>query len=233
MRICPYCKSDSGKEIKRKVSCSNCGEQIYVRNGIAVTEREKEIIDWQKYMEFLVPDIEKIRKDVESELTKRFGQPPSAHDLVWGMFNFIVTKLREPKDLSILYLNMATFLEKEGKHEQAKKCKRESTKMELLEWNKSEWTNSVMVENCNDDFVCKECKSKHHKKMSIQEAIENIPVPVEECSNKNCRCRLRYVSKFEEMEDHNELDNNITITVNSKIKKKGLLDRILEKWLPS
>lgn len=191
--ICPYCEKDLLKEVKRKANCPYCNKVFFVRNGNLLTEREKEICDWQKYMEFLVPDIARIRLDVEGQLTKRFGKEPSAHDLIWGMFNAIVPKLRKESDLSIIYENMATFLDSENKTEQAIQLRKKSLKMTILDFKTSPFTHNLEIVNYNDGFVCAKCKRINNKTMTLDEAYQNPPIPVSTCSNKKCRCSVSYM----------------------------------------
>lgn len=214
--ICPYCKADFGKQITRKVVCKNCGKTVFVRSGNTVTEREKEILDWQRYMDFFVPDIIEIRKTVEKDLVKRFGKEPSSGDLVWGMFNYIVLKLKEPRDLSSLYENMAIFLESEGKYENANNLKRQSLKMRLVDYKDGGWADKVVIKNHNDGFVCIECKNYEGKEMSLDEAIKNPPLPIEVCANKKCRCSVEFVSKYD-----NESNSAMEIKIDIASKNKG------------
>lgn len=227
---CPYCNKDLGKEIKRKISCPFCKKVIYVRKGSVVTEREKEIVDWQAYMEFLVPDITLVRIEVEKELTEKFKKQPDSGDVVWGMFNYIVTRLREPRDLEILYENMATFLESEGKHAESNKLKQQAFKMKMLDFKKSNFYKFIKLKNSNDAFVCEECNKFNDKKISIEEAYKNPPLPILTCSNKQCRCTIDFVSMYDE-QDGTSKDRDYTITINLKKedKKKGLLSKIIGK----
>jgi predicted nucleic acid-binding protein/DNA-directed RNA polymerase subunit RPC12/RpoP len=220
--ICPYCKADFGKQITRKVVCKNCGKTVFVRSGKTVTEREKEILDWQRYMDFFVPDITKIRQAVEKDLTKRFGKEPSSGDLVWGMFNYIVSKLKEPRDLSSLYENMATFLETEGKSKEADGLKRQALKMTIADYKSSDWTDEIKIKNHNDDFVCEQCKKHNGKIMTLDEAFKEPPVPIETCSNKKCRCSVEFISKYSE-ESNSRDSNEIVITIKKENNTLGSL----------
>jgi len=210
---CPYCNKDLGKEIKRKIACPSCGKTIYVRHGNPVTEREKEIFDWQLYMDFLVPDINEIRNSVEKRLTERFRKQSSASDLVWGMFNHIITKLRKPDDLSLLYQNMATFLESEGKHQQADNLKRESLKASIVGFRDSSFEHIIKIRNKEDGFVCEVCKKLNGKAFTLDEGTKEPPVPVLGCQNKMCRCWADFVMKDEGESNNENTDREIVITI--------------------
>ena len=229
--ICVYCGKDVGKEIKRKMDCPYCKKTLYIRQGKVVDEREKEIFDWQKYMDFLVPDIEAVRAAVEEDLTKRFKQKPSSHDLIWGMFNYIVLRLKKPSDLEIIYLNMAQFLESEGKLKHAIEVKRQAGKMQIASFMESDMYKYVKIVNYEDDFVCPECKKENNKLIPIKEALENPPLPIHNCKNKKCRCRYDFISKYDdEYEKLNpnsisERDEEIVIPVKLKSSKNKISGR--------
>lgn len=196
--ICIYCGKNVGKEIKRKMDCPHCKKTLYIRQGKVVDEREKEIFDWQKYMDFLVPDIEAVRTTVEKDLTQRFKQKPSAHDLIWGMFNYIILHLRKPGSLEIIYLNMAQFLESEGKPEQAIEVRRQAGKMQIASFMESDSYKYVKIKNYDDGFVCSECKKENNKIISIKEAFNNPLLPIHNCTNKKCRCTYGFVSIYDD-----------------------------------
>jgi hypothetical protein len=196
--ICVYCGKDVGKEIKRKMDCPHCKKTLYIRQGKVVDEREKEIFDWQKYMDFLVPDIESIRTKVEKDLTQRFKQKPSSHDLIWGMFNHIVVNLREPGSLETIYLNMAQFLESDGKLKQAVEVRRQAGKMQIASFIESDIYKYVKIKNCNDGSVCSECKKENNKIIPIREALKDPLLPIHNCTNKKCRCTYDFISKYDD-----------------------------------
>jgi hypothetical protein len=195
---CVYCGKDVGREIKRKMDCPYCKKTLYIRRGKVVDEREKEIFDWQKYMDFLVPDIESVRTTVEKKLTERFRQQPSAHDLIWGMFNYIVIHLRKPIDLETIYTNMAQFLESEGKIKHAVEIRRQANKMKIASFLESDFYEYVRVKNYEDDFVCAECKKENDMIIPIKEAFKDPILPIHNCSNKKCRCRFEFISKYDD-----------------------------------
>ena len=191
--ICPNCNEKIPKQITRKVSCPFCKKPIYVRQGKLVTEDEKFIIDWQKYMDFFVPDVTKVRENVERTLTEKFGAKPSPRDLIWGMFNHIVIRLRNPDQLNIIYLNMATFLGEEGKRKEADEILRLANKMSVMGSMKIGFDKGILLKNADDDFVCEECKKINGKVMGLQEAYVNFPLPISACKNKICRCRYEFI----------------------------------------
>jgi len=221
---CVCCGKDVGKEIKRKMDCPFCKKTLYIRHGKVVDEREKEVFDWQKYMDFLVPDIESVRLAVEKELAQRFKQQPSAHDLIWGMFNYVVVHLRKPSDLEILYTNMAQFLESEGKVKQAVEIRRTANKMQIASYIESDIYEYVKIKNYEDGFVCSECKQENNKIVPIKEALKNPELPIHNCSNKKCRCRFDFISKYDDeykklnLNSDKEITNEIVIPIKLKME---------------
>lgn len=198
---------------------------MYVRNGLVITEREKEIQDWSKFMDFLVPDIIPIRTTVESELRKRFKEEPASGDVVWGMFNYIVPRLHKYSDLSILYDNMALFLNKEGRKIEALEMLRMKCKMDIEDLREHDFYTAVIIRNKDDDFVCETCKKENGKRLSLDEALEKLPLPIHACTGSYCRCWLDAVTTYED----NPLPKNFTIRIEREPeKKRGLLGTLLK-----
>ncbi len=226
--VCPYCKKDVGREIKRKIICRFCNKNIFIRQGKVVSEREKEIIDWQRYMDFLVPDINQIRRAVEQSLSKRFGSDPSSHDLIWGMFNYIVARKRNAGDLETLYSNMAIFLDSEGKHTQAADFKKQAFKMKIIDLRRSDIYIGVTIKNREDDFVCEECVKLQNKTFTLAEAFQTPPLPVTDCLNKQCRCWSDFRTKYDDVSKVSETTNTqtISIEIEKPQKKKSLLKQL-------
>jgi len=226
--ICVCCGNDLGKEIKRKIDCPFCKKTLYIRRGKVVDEREKEIFDWQKYMDFLVPDIESVRLAVEKELTQRFKQQPSAHDLIWGMFNYVVIHLKKPMDLETIYTNMAHFLESEGKEKHAIETRRMANKMQIASYLEIGSYEYVKIKNYEDGFVCSECKQENNKIVPIKEAFKNPELPIHNCSNKKCRCRFDFISKYDDEykklnpNSDKETANEIVIPIKLKVEQQNL-----------
>ena len=186
--ICPYCNNDTGKVITMKKKCPVCTKVIFVRNGKVVTDEEKFIIDWQKYMDFMVPDIEALRFDVEKTLEARFGKEPGAPDLIWGMFNQILLKLSDPWDLSIIYRNMAKFRQSEGNKDAYIKLMKTAMCLEVRDSAEKGWANNIVIKNIDDGLVCDECKIINGKIYPVKEALANFPLPHNKCTSDACRC---------------------------------------------
>jgi len=228
---CPYCQKDIGKQITRKINCIFCKKTIYVRQNKAITEREKEIFDWQKYMDFLVPDIEEIRQVVEKNLTQRFHSEPSVRDLIWGMFNYVLLHLKKPDDLSIIYQNMSQFLKYEGKIEQAKEMMRQVFKMRIMSSMEHGWDKSVKIQNYQDAFVCSECKKYNNQVFLLNDAYKEVPLPIHNCTNKECRCTFEFISKYDnEINTSNSdiiVQLNTSNTIHSNIKSNYLPIKVI------
>jgi hypothetical protein len=224
--ICPNCFEIIPKQITRKMSCPFCKKVIYVRQGKPVTDGERFIIDWQKYMEFLVPDITKIRETVERALILQFGTSPSPRDLIWGMFNHIAARLRNPNQLEIIYMNMATFLTEEGDRKGADELSRSAHKMSVLKSIEIGFDKGVLFKNAEDDFVCEECKKINGTMMSLQEAYENFPLPVSTCTNKKCRCSHEYL--YEPLADKMEAGESKDIKNKSQKSPFNIIKKIFK-----
>ena len=51
MNNCPYCQKALSETLKRKARCPFCGQTIFVRNSIMVSEYQSNKVDWLKRVE--------------------------------------------------------------------------------------------------------------------------------------------------------------------------------------
>lgn len=181
---CPHCKATLDPMPQHKKKCPSCGKDIYVR-----TDPFKKVKILVNYADALSTDIianmeikEKEYRVAEKELTQKFKTSPSRSDILWSIIAKLqmeAMKKEQWQQLNSLYFTQAEFLHKQGKGYShilkiAMKCQLEHmksmdiTKMEILA------------------SLCNKCASINGRKMSVEEALEVIPLPPEDCENIAC-----------------------------------------------
>lgn len=181
---CPYCFVELEKRPTRKKKCPHCEEYIYVRKGILTTEEEANIIDILNRLEPYGVD-QKLFAKHHQELSKQFGFKAPANDTVWRILNTLVAEKKDYFDKKNIYLEMAHLVQMEGKN--PKQHLANAAKMDLLD-NRENGYEQVQINNCNDDLVCKSCRSLEGKTFTIEEAMSEMPIPNLCQSDDGCRC---------------------------------------------
>ncbi len=220
-RCCPYCGTVFDSVPTRKRKCPSCGKAVLVksrfpdRRKVLVTEEQAQSIahEWADYHQdnklarrlqtYGVTDSEK--RQVEIELTERFGQAPSRADLAWGAANLKTEQAMRKHDLealSHLYWFMSRQLFEEGRDyfavaQDSERC--------YLQYLRNMGFAKVKVIGANDDFVCPACAAVQGKVFTIQQALKTMPIPVKECTSgadgdhkktgrRSGLCRCSYVA---------------------------------------
>ena len=81
-------------------------------------------------------------------LSNKFGQVPNDHDLIWSIFNNLITKNSDLHTLKMIYYQMALFLNEEGKD--TYDMLKQSIKMELMRYN----SLSAGIYKISNNFSC-------------------------------------------------------------------------------
>jgi hypothetical protein len=118
----------------------------------------------------------------------------SKKDKKWQSFNLKLKEQMRANDfwgLSATYYEMAAFLDKQGsKFEHLKQIgdemKREAFKQDVIAEMKGGYLTKI--ETYANSTACEECKKRSGTLVSVKEAINNMPVPFKECTNKYCSC---------------------------------------------
>ncbi|MDZ7799032.1 MAG: hypothetical protein U5L76_05560 [Patescibacteria group bacterium] len=137
------------------------------------------------------------KKDFEKErvsLSKKFNKPAEDNDVLWSIYNKIVSQSNNLRKLHGVYYEMALFLNKEGKD--CTKISQQSQKMYLLSLKESGVVKGVEI---LADIGCKECKKLHGNKYTLDEALEKMPIPNPNCTHTFTKkgkpfCRCTYLS---------------------------------------
>lgn len=199
--VCPYCSQVLETRPKRKKKCPSCGNYIYVRTtqrifpSTLLTSEDADVADHFRMVECLgleERDFTKTRDD----LAKRFGVPPSGGDVLWALSNRLAVQLMKGQDLgalNLLYFDMALFAQKQG--EDVVTFRQQAARTELLR-HKQGGIKRVEILPAND--ACKACEGQRGKTFTIDEALEQMPIPFRECtfelvSGKPGWCRCTYL----------------------------------------
>lgn len=132
-------------------------------------------------------------------LTKQFGKEASVKDTIWGLFNNLITKeINNFQSLKMIYFEMALFVNEQGKD--SMHLQKESRKMELLNFKKEGYVSKVEI--LANGGACENCRKQNGKVYKIEEALESMPIPCEECTSRieNKRkpwCECVYLPKVE------------------------------------
>lgn len=128
--------------------------------------------------------------------------PKLKPDEKWKRFNQELVKLMREGDffgLGTKYYEMADFLEKEGKDNRHLRKAGYQMKLRFQTEELNRIAGSGVVESVEilaTSDSCGTCKKLNGKVLSIQEARQKNPIPVEECTHKyGCRCTYLPVVK--------------------------------------
>ena len=191
---CPYCSGELEKKPGRKKKCPHCGEYIYIRDGEMKTETGKDFIDYAKRLYWLEVTVSKLEKE-QRKLSKKFGAEASANDTIWSILNRSLEAGNYDRN-SRVYMEMARVLEVEGKDfthliEESQKQTLMGIKQRASDIPGHE--EKIVIDSyVNDGYVCEKCQELDGREFSMDEPIENIPLPAEVCeSETGCRCTFR------------------------------------------
>lgn len=216
--LCPYCENILGQFPQRKKKCNYCKQVIFVRNSpstrckVLVTEEGSKKIDVElKKISFRnrwLREIEGLgvtEKDFYSRKEVFFnknGFEAKDGDVFWSLFNELITKTRDLHKSKMVYYLMSRFLHDEGRDYFP--TRQLSVKMELMQERNSSIKLKAKIIAAKDS--CEACQKLGGRIMSIEEALEKMPIPCKECThtisdNKKGFCRCMYVLIAEEDEN--------------------------------
>jgi len=202
---CPYCGIIIEKEPKAKFKCPNCKEEIYIQKSgekkilIKKSEYEtlqsekKRIAEENKYFKFF-EDYDLSRPYLEKrkfEWFNKFREKANYSDLIWSLSNELLNTFAKKNDYSKmrgLYFDMAILQKKQNK--EFYHLLKESRRMELYEIQK-QLSNDIKykVVIIGGEPGCEYCNEFNGKSFTIEEALEEMPIPHPNCSNDGwCTC---------------------------------------------
>ena len=211
---CPYCKVNLDPFSERKKKCSNCWNMIIIKKlpiteeKVLTTEKEAIQIDkewgeiyfkrkWLRELSVYTITEEDFQRESDS-LKKGTNGTPSCSDIIWWLFNKLISETKDFQDLKLIYYSMALFLNENWNDPFI--VLQKSSSMELMNYKSHWFMQKVEILSCWDDS-CDSCKKLHWKIFDIETAIKEQPIPCKECSHKIWSdwygfCRCTYVAKI-------------------------------------
>jgi hypothetical protein len=191
---CPYCATELDNPPKRKKKCPNCGKPICVRKGQLVTEEEAYIQD--EIFRLTGFGINRQLFDEHRKiLTKKFGSIATPNDTLWHIFNTYLIKNRDPHDQMNIYYEMARLVTIESKDPTPYIKQALTINLNVLKEQGVKWVRIAGYGKQPDNISCPNCRSLHGKKLPIDIAIKEMPIPTLCSDELGCKCS--YVSEEE------------------------------------
>ena len=192
---CPCCSAELEKKPGRKKKCPHCGEYIYIRDGEMKTETKKDFIDYAKRLYWLDVTVSRLKKE-QNKLSKKFGAEASANDTIWSILNRSLEAGNFDRNAKV-YREMARVLEAEGKdfnHLIAESQKQGIMSIKQRANELPGYIEKIIISSyVNDDLVCEKCRELSGKDFSVEEPMENIPLPAKVCESEHgCRCAFGF-----------------------------------------
>lgn len=185
--LCPNCNAPLARAPKRKARCPHCGQHIYVRGGKLLSEDAAQTEDWLRYLDQFGVTRRRFTL-ARNRLSERFGTRASVGDTVWSILNEQVAKARNLDTVKWAYYEMERLAEQEGKDSTPYLESALRTELQVLQKDRVRF---VRIENCDghpDCFTCPECQKLHGKRLRIQKALREMPIPRSCTSQSGCRC---------------------------------------------
>lgn len=189
--ICPHCKTILIPPPKRKSKCPRCEKDIFVRTDPFNKSKTYYLNMDNAYCLDMLRNTN-ITEKVYSEAIKKAKPESSIGDIVWGLVSQEKQKAARKGD----WFTVANFTDIQARYYYL--TGRDYFKL-LQQGMKERLTaelgncTHVQISSCRDDRTCKKCASQNGVKLTIQEAIETMPIPMK-CDNGEgwCRCTYTY-----------------------------------------
>jgi len=212
---CPYCGEILPKRPTRKRKCPFCRNVICVRTDpdtrekMITTEKDAQEIDVRRkriaYRKRWIGRLalygitDQHFEAKKAQLGKEFQKEPRDADVVWGLFNNLLTQQMKTSDhdaLKGLYYDMALFAEEEGR--EFFHLLQQARKMELLHWREAGIGVTKVEILTAGDKACPSCQPLRGKIFKIKDALKEMPIPNKDCTThwhhpKQGFCRCSYL----------------------------------------
>ncbi|WP_292466460.1 hypothetical protein [Methanolobus sp.] len=209
--ICPYCNTELEQMPKGKKKCPHCSNYIRVRKPmigeekVLMTEEEADDVAFVaeqlkglEYYNITQDDYVNTRKHLKEE----HGEKTGPVDVLWTMVKNLNDNAIEKKDIDTIRNTlwiMSLILYREGRD--FIRLKQESEKMRLVKYRKE----GVEMVKISSPGPCEACAKNNGKVLTIDEALETMPIPNPDCTTKTRDgpsgwCRCRYVVFFDDAE---------------------------------
>ena len=180
---CPYCGVIQGPPPKRRKKCRDCGETIFIRTDRM--ERKRYLVTAAQSAE-----LEKVRRDQE-----------------WKDLSQTIQEAMQEGNSGSLqgaYQQQARILFNEGRPH--RHISIEARRAELIRFGES-GIRSAKVLSVQDERACEYCASLDGKVYSVEDALEQMPIPGPHCTDggdenpHGGRCRCVYIAVIPEVND--------------------------------
>ncbi len=213
---CPYCGTNIEKEHKSKFKCPSCKEEIYVRTSDGKftyhtkedfdTDRQarKEKAEINKYYRFfeqssILEDREYL-EERRLDWLKKYPYRGNYDDLTWGLAHEIIKAYFEHakyREAGNVYAALARF--QFDRKQPFSHLQYEALKMQLYDYKYSDglvgmkYTLGVMT--CGAQS-CPACRELEGREFTLDEALDQMPLPVKGCTHEGGYCRCLYTVKI-------------------------------------
>lgn len=171
------------KKIKSLLSSSKT-ENKEDGNG---QEESGEIVEITFDDELAVKNIPKLRNHgvTDNEIYKAYvGHKGKERDIVWSLYNMLLTKVKNDDVISNIYEDMARMLHEEGK---SYKQMLELSFKFRMKFYKNTGISKVRILS-DREGNCEIGENLDGKELTIDEATENNPIPSKDCKQEFCNC---------------------------------------------
>lgn len=219
MDKCPYCNQELERTPIRKSRCPHCKNIIYIKRRPdedkqkLVTEDEANLIDqlWDvrnkiKEKNKLFEALEYLNLTREDFINFKYNHFPNATDfevitkLIDHHYETLTTK-KEKIDyhkFKITYFDLALYAAENGY--EYFNLQQTATRFDLFKMRESGVIRKVQIFTTNENS-CEECQKLDGTILTIEEALETMPIPVRECKTdyfKDGWCRCWYGTIIED-----------------------------------
>jgi uncharacterized Zn finger protein (UPF0148 family) len=204
---CPACAAGLRKVPQRKTKCPVCGQFMFVKyspgNRVKrlVTQAEAEAIEaeWRMYheRERVTENLGLDKTDydsVRSLMAAQFGEEQADWNTEYYFLNQSLKRTTDHRERKMLYLRLAIHSDKRGLD--FKNPLAEMFREELLQHlHNSEIVIGVEIHKPSLPKVCHVCSDAHGTRLTVDEALQEMPLPHAGCTCEGlsgrpgyCRC---------------------------------------------
>jgi rubredoxin len=194
--VCPHCGCKFAEMPASKRKCPECKKEVIVRSRNKI----KTLMTSEEALQFDTEKKETARRknlagylhmanlefksldDIKGRLDKSSGSKWRYDDVVWKVLNEAVIEGLATKNyagLQYVYFAMTHFLRDEGKD--FFDTWQEMHRMQLMEYLQENSDYSVRV---STSCECPQCSAVKDKVFKVREALEKMPFPVKDCTNR-------------------------------------------------
>lgn len=202
--LCPYCNFELKKYPARKTKCPSCGQDIFVKrrpseeikkmvraDEVPTIENEWRAYTIEKESEYFLQQYQISKEEFARRydlLRQKFGGAPQLTDIEWMILNERLAVAKTYNERGSVYNSMASVMLK--RNQDPFQIVQHAFQCELYRMKEAGVREVIL--SCSED-----CPVKIENKVySIDEAIRQMPVPTNQCCNKDRNCFAAYQMKI-------------------------------------